>query len=394
MNDRELPVTGPAATASTTPWLLRTPAFFAAVSVAVGVIVGGVVLLVAGFNPILAYGEILAGVFSSPRNVAAAIVRSTPIIITGLSVTFAFRTGLFNIGAEGQFIVGSLVAALLGFAVNLPAILHVPLILASAFVAGAAWGGFAGLLKARFGVHEVISTIMLNWIAFYLSNFMIGLSWVQRPQSEASHKIADTARIDILGAWKLSEQGLAWRAANSGSFFAEVLRADVNWGIVIALLLATAVWYILNRTTLGYELRAVGHNRDAAEYSGINVRRCTTLSMAIAGAIAALSGAIQVMGRTQDITKLAIMEGNGFDGIAVSLIGNNTAFGNVFSGLLFGSLVHGGSRLQVRLGAPSEIIAIVIGTIIFFIAIPNLMRVIAALYRRRATRSTAGGSSK
>ena len=132
-----------ATSAPAVPWLLRNPLFFAVLSVLVGVLVGAVVLAVAGYNPILAYGEILAGVFSSPRNVAAAIVRSTPIIITGLSVTFAFKTGLFNIGAEGQFIIGSLVAALVGFSVNLPAVLHVPLLFVTAFVAGAAWGGIA-----------------------------------------------------------------------------------------------------------------------------------------------------------------------------------------------------------------------------------------------------------
>jgi len=369
-----------------TPWLLQKPVFFVLISIAVGVIVGAIILVVAGYNPFRAYGQILAGVFSGPRNVAAAIVRATPIIMTGLSVTFAFRTGLFNIGAEGQFIVGSMAAALVGFSVQLPVFLHIPLVFLAAIAAGVLWGGLAGYLKARFGVHEVIATIMLNWIAFYLNNFVIGLPGVQRPESESTHKIMDTARIDILGAWKLSEEGLAWRGENSGTFFAELLRADLNFGILIALVLATLVWYVLHRTTLGYELRAVGYNKEAAEYGGINVQHSIVVSMAIAGAIAALAGAVQVMGRTQEITKLAIMEGNGFDGIAVSLIGNNTAFGNVFSGLLFGGLVQGGSRMQARLGAPSEIIDIVIGTILFFIAIPNLIRVIAKYWRRRRNR--------
>ncbi|MFP4378463.1 MAG: ABC transporter permease [Spirochaetales bacterium] len=369
-----------------TPWLLQKPVFFVLISIVVGVLVGAIILLIAGYNPFEAYGQILAGIFSGPRSVAAAIVRATPIIMTGLSVTFAFRTGLFNIGAEGQFIVGSMAAALVGFAVRLPAFLHIPLVFLAAIVAGVLWGGLAGYLKARFGVHEVIATIMLNWIAFYLNNFVIGLPGVQRPESEATNKIMNTARIDVLGAWKLSEEGLAWRGENAGTFFAELLRADLNFGILIAVLLATLVWYTLHRTTLGYELRAVGYNKVAAEYGGINVQRSIVVSMAIAGALAALAGAVQVMGRTQDITKLAVMEGNGFDGIAVSLIGNNTPFGNVFAGLLFGGLVQGGSRMQARLGAPSEIIDIVIGTIIFFVAIPNLVRVIAKYYRRRRNR--------
>lgn len=366
--------------------LLQNPLFFVLLSIFVGVVVGAVILIVAGYNPFRAYGEILAGIFSGPRNVATAIVRATPIILTGLSVTFAFRTGLFNIGAEGQFLVGGLTAALLGFAVQLPAILHIPFVMIAAALAGAAWGGLAGYLKAKFGVHEVIATIMLNWLAFYLNNYVVSLPGVQRPESEASYKIMDTARTDILGVWKLSEEGLAWRRENAGTFFAELLRAEINWGIVISLLVVVLIWFVLNRTTLGYELRAVGYNRDAAEYGGINVGRSIVISMAIAGAIAGLSGALQVMGRTQEVTKLAVMEGNGFDGIAVSLIGNNTAFGNVFAGLLFGGLVHGGGRLQARMGAPSEIIDIVIGTIIFFIAIPNLVRVIVRSRQRAQAR--------
>ena len=373
--------------------LIHRPIFFVGVSVVVGVIVGAIILLIAGYNPLAAYAQILQGVFAGPRNIGATIVRSTPIIMTGLSVTFAFRTGLFNIGAEGQFIVGAIAAALVGAFVQLPAVLHVPLVFLAAVITGALWGGLAGFLKARFGVHEVIATIMLNWIAFYLNNYIIGLPGVQRPESESSQKILDSARIDVLGAWKLSEEGLAWRGENSGTFFAELLRNDMNFGILIALILALIVWYVLHRTTLGYELRAVGYNKDAAEYGGINVQRSILVSMAIAGSLAALAGAVQVMGRTQEITKLAIMEGNGFDGIAVSLIGNNTAFGNVFAGLLFGGLVQGGTRLQARLGAPSEIIDIVIGTIMFFIAIPNLVRIIVRRMRRTGEQKEASDAA-
>jgi simple sugar transport system permease protein len=366
--------------------ILENPLVFVLISIFVGVVVGAIILVVAGYNPFRAYGEIIAGIFSGPRNIATAIVRSTPIILTGLSVTFAFRTGLFNIGAEGQFLVGGLTAAMLGFAVSLPAILHIPFVIIAAALAGAAWGGLAGFFKARFGVHEVISTIMLNWIAFYLNNFVVSRPGIQRPESEASYKILDTARIDILGVWKMSDEGLAWRREHAGSFFAELLRAEINWGIVISVGVVVLIWFILKKTTLGYELRAVGYNQDAAEYGGINVKRSMVTSMAIAGAIAGLSGAIQVMGRTQEATKLAVMEGNGFDGIAVSLIGNNTAFGNIFAGLLFGGLVHGGGRLQARMGAPSEIIDIVIGTIIFFIAIPNLVRTIVRARQRAHAR--------
>lgn len=365
-------------------FFLNKPLGFAVVSVLVGVVVGGVILAIGGYSPFESYAVMLRGVFSSPRNVAAAVVRATPIIITGLSVAFAFQTGLFNIGAEGQFILGALVAALVGFALPMPTLLHIPVVIIAAALAGALWGGLIGLLKARFGVHEVISSIMLNWIAFYLNNFIIGLPSVQRPQSESTYKIAETARLDILGVWKRSEEGIAWRSENAGSFFADLLRADINWGIVFALILALIVWWILKKTTLGYELRAVGFNKDAAEYGGIRVGRSVLISMAIAGAIAGLAGALQVMGRTQDAAKLALMEGNGFNGIAVSLIGNNSPLGCVFAGFLFGGLEHGGGQLQARTGAPSEIVQIVIGTIMFFVAIPNLLRIVVKARKRRA----------
>jgi ABC-type uncharacterized transport system permease subunit len=343
-------------------------------SIALGFGVGAIVLLFAGFNPVEAYRAILLGIFSRPKYMAYVIIYSTPLIMTGLSVAFALRTGLFNIGAEGQFIVGAMVAAAAGYFFHLPTVVHVPVCLLLAMLAAALWGGLAGYIKARFGVHEVISTIMLNWIAFYLSNWSLTLKSFGKEGTGKSYTIQETARIDLYGQWKVSEAGIDF--IRSHEFLGDVLKSPVNMGILVALLLAFLVWYILNRTTLGYELRAVGFNPHAAEYGGINVKRSIITSMSIAGSLAGAAGALQVLGVGHKIARLAIMEGYGFDGIAVSLIGNNSGPGSVLAGFLFGALKYGGSKIQDAVGAPTEVINIVVGTIVLFTAMPMLIKLV------------------
>lgn len=340
-------------------------------SVILGFVVGGLILGLAGYSPLEGYAVMAMGVFGSPKDLAFAIIRATPLILTGLSVAFAFRTGLFNIGAEGQFIVGALASTLVGFAIELPPWLHIPAALMAGMAAGALWGALAGWLKARYGVHEVIATIMLNWIALYLNNFVVALDGVRRLHSEASQKILDSARIDFGGVWKISQEGQLWRQANP--FFDEILRAPVNAGILTAVFLTILIAWVLNRTSLGFELKAVGLNKDAAEASGIPIGRSLVLSMAVAGALAAAAGALQVMGNIREVARLAAMEGNGFDGIAVALIGGNLPWGVFGAGLFFGALKHGGPNIQPVLGAPIEIVNIVMGTIIFFLAVPGLI---------------------
>ena len=355
-------------------FFVKGPFGLTIISILLGFSVGAVVLFFAGFNPLEAYWAILRGIFSRPKYMSYVIIYSTPLIITGLSVAFALRTGLFNIGAEGQFIVGAMVAAMAGYFIHLPVFLHVPLCLLLAMSAAAVWGGLAGYIKARFGVHEVISTIMLNWTAFYLSNWSLTLRSFGQPGTGKSYTIQETARIDLLGQWKITEAGIDF--IRSHKVLGDVLKSPVNAGILFAFLLAFVVWYILNKTTLGYELRAVGFNSHAAEYGGINVKKSIVTSMSIAGALGGAAGALQVMGVGHKIARLAVMEGYGFDGIAVSLIGNNTGPGSVFAGFLFGSLKYGGSKIQDAVGAPTEVITIVVGTIILFTAMPKLIQLI------------------
>ncbi|MBS4537774.1 ABC transporter permease [Clostridium sp. D2Q-11] len=361
--------------------LLSSNLTFTIVSVIIGLIIGAIVLLIAGFNPITAYSIIINGIFSRTKYISYMIIYATPLIITGLSVTFAFRTGLFNIGAEGQYIVGALVATIVGYFLELPIGLHAIVVFLAAIIAAAVWGGIAGFLKAKFGVHEVIATIMLNWIALYFSNYMVMKPFLRRPESDSSYEILDTASITILEDWKYTDAGREWLSQHP--YIKDFLATPANLGFVIAILLAVLVWYILNKTTLGYELRAVGYNKHAAEYGGIKVKKSIITSMMIAGGLAGSAGALQVMGVTKGISVLPGMEGYGFDGIAVALIGGTTAFGNIFAGLLFGGLKYGGPKIQPPLGAPSEVVNIVIGTIVFFIAVPKFMRMIFNINTRK-----------
>ncbi|AOT72421.1 ABC transporter permease [Geosporobacter ferrireducens] len=334
-------------------------------SIIMGLLVGALIIFLSGYSPLAAYRLMLEGIFSQPRYIAWTVIRATPLILTGLSVAFAFRTGLFNIGAEGQFIIGALTAALLGYFLKLPSIIHIPIVFFGAVLAAALWGSIAGFLKARFGIHEVIATIMLNWIALYTMNFTIEQPGFKRPNTEASYDIHESARISI--AWMRDLLGPATK---------------VNWGIIIALVITGLIFYLLFKTTIGYELRAVGFNKDAAKYGGINVNRSIILSMAIAGALSGAAGAIHVMGVSFRVSILAAMEGNGFNGIAVALIGNNNPFGVVLSAFLFGGLTYGGSKMQT-IGVPTEVINIVIGSIIFFIATYRIFRHVLILFNRK-----------
>lgn len=338
-------------------------------SVVLGIIIGAIILLIAGYNPIQAYGVMLNGIFGRPKYIAYTIVRATPIILTGIAVTFAFKTGLFNIGAEGQFMLGTIFATLAGYFFDLPPVVHAIVALLIGALAGGLWAAIVGFLKAKSGVNEVISSIMLNWIALYLTNFVLTFDAIRKPNSDASYSILDSASIRILGKWKTSEAGRQFLSNNE--FLKDLLNPPINYGIFIAILVAIAVWYILKNTTLGYQLKAVGYNKDAAEYGGININRNVIVSMAISGAIAGLAGATQVLGVTEQIGILSATEGYGFDGIAVSLIAGNNPLGAIPAGILFSGLQYGGAKLN-QIGAPSEIINIVIGVIVFFVAIPKL----------------------
>lgn len=344
---------------------------FTIISILLGLLVGALVLVIAGFDPIEGFKNLFLGVFKSPRNMGWAIVTSTPIIMTGLGVAFAFKTGLFNMGAEGQFIIGTVVAFLVGYNLNLPPVLLPIVAIVLAMVIGAIYGAIAGFIKAKFGIHEVISTIMLNWIAFYFQNFVVYR--FRQPNSMSSFDVADNAKITLFTD----------AAKRFDGFFSKFFRAPIHWGTIIAVVAVIVVWYILNKTTLGYELKAVGLNKEASQYGGINAGNKIIQSMAISGAICSLAGVTQVLGFTYNLSILSSMQNFGFDGLAVSLLASNNPIGVIFSGLFFGSLKYAGGNLQRTMGVPSEIISIIIGTIILFTAVPLVFRIIKAKIRNK-----------
>ncbi|MDD7362802.1 MAG: ABC transporter permease [Peptoniphilus sp.] len=363
--------------------------YYTVMSVFLGLVVGAIILLIVGVNPLEAYKVMILGAFGKPKYISWTIVEAVPIILTGIAVAFAFQTGIFNIGAEGQFIVGSLGAVIVGVAVDMPPVIHAIVALLAGIVCGGVWGALVGVFKAKRGVNEVISSIMLNWIAFYFSNYMLTKSFLRKPDSNYSFNIQPSASIRFLGEWKRSEAGRAILKEND--FLRGILNPPVHWGILIAIVVAILVWFILKKTTLGYELKAVGFNRFAAEYGGIDIKKNTVISMAISGAMAGLAGAVQVLGVAGNIGLLATQQGYGFNGIAVSLIAANHPIACIPSGILFAALTYGGGKLNSALHTPSEIINIVIGIIVLFIAMPQFMELIRKKFSFNKSKRVKGG---
>lgn len=362
--------------------LLRKPLTGILISVIIGFLIGTLILLVAGFSPGAAYAAMFRGIFSKPKYMAQVLINATPLILTALSVAFANKCGLFNIGAEGQYIIGTVCAAMIGHYLPLPAVLHPLFIMVAAIFFGGLWGALAGWLKTRFGIHEVISTIMLNWIALYLNNFILSLPGVKKEGAQASHEILQSARTSVAWEWKRSDAGKAWVAEHP--VLGDILKTDLHLGILIAVAAAILVWFFLKHTTKGYELRAVGQNAHASRFAGINVNRNTVQAMFIAGALAALAGAVQITGTNSfRISVLPTHEGYGWDGLSVSLLASSNPLGCILSALMFAALKYGSSSMQGDVGAPSEIINIMIGVIVLCIALSSIYPMIADSLKRR-----------
>ena len=322
-------------------------------SILLGFLVGAIFLAIMGLSVGEAYGRLITSV-TSLKGFSYVIVYSIPYIVVGLSVAFSFKTGVFNIGAEGQFVMGSMAAAVVGIlAGGLPKIVLIPLCFLTAMLAGAIWGVIVGVLKTKWGINEVLSMIMFNWVAFYLSNFIAGIPAIHSDgTAEATKNISENTST-LLSKDLISRLGLCPTA---------------NWGILVAIAVTVLVWFIIDKTTLGYELKAVGSNKFAAEYGGINVNRSILTALAISGALAGLGGALQVMGMGSRISIFSSQEGFGFAGIVVALIGCSNPFGVLIAGVFYGALTYGGSKLNL-VGAPTQLISVLVGTVVFFIAI-------------------------
>lgn len=347
------------------------------IAILCGFIVVAILLALTGYNPFEAFGILFNGIFSKPKYISQVIIKATPIILTGISVAFAFKVGLFNIGAEGQYIMGTIAATIAGILFDFPPVLQIPIVVLSGVCAGGIYGAIVGFLKAKYGIHEVITSIMLNWIAFYLGNFVVNTQRFHQPDSTGTYIINESGFTMFLYGWKRSEEGKAFLMEHP-VLLDVILKTDVNFGIVFAIIVAVAVAILLKKTTKGYELRSVGFNKDAAEFAGIDVKKNILHAMLIAGAVAGLAGALTITGISpHKISTMGTFENYGFNGMSVALIAGSSPIGCVFAGLLFAGLLYGGGSLQSAIGAPSEIINIMIGTIVFFVALTKIVPVLA-----------------
>ena len=337
---------------------LQSTFFRTLISIVVGFAVGAVFLAAVQIDVGAAYGKLFTSIFANAKSLSYSVVYATPLIILGLSVAFSFRTGVFNIGAEGQFVVGSMAACVVGILVPAPAIVLVPLCVLASAVAGAVWGMIVGILKVKWGINEVLSMIMFNWIAFYLSNYIAGLPAIKSDGNAEATKNVQEAAMILLPKSVISKLGLC----NSA-----------NWGIFVAILLSIFCYVVIEKTTLGFSLKAVGSNRDAAEYAGINVNRAVLTALGISGAMGGIAGAMNLLGMGQRISIFTAQESYGFQGIIAALIGNSNPLGVFFGGLFYGAIKYGGSRLNL-IGAPSEVVNVIMGTVVFFIAISHIFK--------------------
>lgn len=286
-----------------------------------------------------------------------SLVASTPYIFAGLAVALGFRCGLFNIGAEGQIFIGAICAVWVGYSISLPMILHLPLALFGAMLGAGLWGAIPGYLKAKTGAHEVITTIMMNYIAFRLADWLLHGPMMREGFNPISPDILPTAYLP--------------------QFFSNPIRFHA--GFFLALVMAWVVWWFLFKSTLGFEIRTVGANPRAARYSGMNITKNFVLAMGLSGALAGMAGANEVLGLNHNLAS-AFSSGYGFDSIALALLGKSHPAGVVLAALLFGFLRSGATGMQSYAGIPIDIISIIQALVIIFIAAPSIVR---SIYRIR-----------
>jgi simple sugar transport system permease protein len=352
---------------------MRSTLLLPALAVITALLIGGLIIAVTdvdilrmwGSDPGAAFSEtiqvvlgsyraLFVGAFGSVNAVSETLFAATPLILAGLAVAIGFQAGLFNIGAEGQIVMGGLGALFIGFTFDLPAIVLIPMCLVGAIIGGAFWGGIPGLLKAKTGAHEVITTIMLNFIALFFAEWVLKTSVFQA-----------TGRSDPIS-----------KPINEGAELPRILGLDhrVTIGFLIAILAAAFVHWLMYSSTIGYQYRTVGANPDAARYAGMNVIWLTVAVMATSGALAGLAGANQIMSLPPFQGTTTFSAGIGFDAIAIALLGRSRPIGVVWAGLLFGALTAGGREMQGVERIPIDLVQVIQALIIVFIAAPALVK--------------------
>ncbi len=341
--------------------------------------VGAVMLLILGANPITAYGALVEGAFGSFNALAETAAKAVPLLLVGLGICISFRGSVTNIGGEGQMVIGAILGTVAGLALSgRPAWLVVPLALLSGFAGGALWGAIPGALKAYFNVNEILSTVMMNAIAVQIMNYLLRGPLIDPAQAQLASKIPQTAALDV--AFRLPR----------------LVPTRLHLGALIAVILAVVVYILLWRTTLGYRIRAVGQNPDAARYGGIRVKRTVVMALLLSGAFAGLAGVIQVYGLNYrmitDGSATGFTGSAGFNGIVAALFGQLHPLGTIPASFLFGALLVGANKLQRVMQVPSSFITALNGLVVVFVVSSDIWR--RRRPRRRqieATRAPAGG---
>jgi simple sugar transport system permease protein len=330
------------------------PALLPLISILCAFVVGGAGVALTGANPVLAFTALVQGAFLNDGAFPETLVATIPYLFLGLAVAVGFRGGLFNIGADGQLYMGAIAGAVIGVAVpGLPGAVHIPLALLGALAAGGVYGGLAGVLKARFGAHEVITTIMLNYCAYSIADWLIDHGPLMDPRMSASPRtlpVAGTAQLPLL-----------------------LPDSRLHIGLLIALAAIPVIWFLLERTTTGFRIRAVGLNQHAARAAGIRVGVTTALVMAISGGLAGLAGGDEVLGLTHYMPPRFSI-GYGFDAIAIALLARSSPWGILPSALLFGAMRSGAGFMQLQTQVSADLISVVQAIVIMFVGAPLLVR--------------------
>lgn len=355
-------------------------------AVVTALIIGAIIMLIFGDPPLAAYQGLFQGAFGNARNWSETIRKMTPLILTGLSVAVAFRAGLFNIGASGQFLIGTVCSVAVGINFEgLPTVIHLPLAILAGIAGGMVWGAIPGLLKVYTGAHEVIVTIMLNYIA---SNFASWTVYAGGTQGQTPGPMWDRT------AGAISQTPEVFPTAQLPWIFPPPY--SIHWGVALALLTALLMWWIIFRTTLGFEIQTVGQNERAARYAGVNVRWIIVWTMMLAGGLAGLAGGIETLGLNHKFAP-EFTGAVGFDGITVALLGQSNPLGVVLSAFLLGALNAGASQMQFNAEVSQDIIQVIQALVLAFVAAPLIIR---QIYRIRKpvdefdTTITTGGWGK
>jgi len=328
----------------------------------IGFAVGALIIMIYGYDPVSAYKTLFSGAFGDLYGISESLANATPLILTALTFAIGFRGGMFNIGAEGQLYLGALAAVTISL-LHLPFSICFALSLIAAALAGAIWSLPVAILKVSRGVHEVISTIMLNWISHFLSFYLIAKVLVDPQRAEKTISVVEGARFSVL-----------------------VQGTTLSYGIFVSIFAAIIIYILLWRTVIGFDIRAIGHNPRAATYAGIEKWKIILFTFITGGVTAGLAGAVHVMGRPPTYAVYSGMpsiRGLGFEGLAVAMIGRNHPIGIIFSAVFFGGLLAGGRMMQMFAQVPLEMVRVVEGIVVLFLAIPELVRMFSFLRKER-----------